>query len=128
MTIKDVTGRLARWSLFIQQFDFNIKHRPDITKGNADGLSRRPYNVTSLAALNPILSFPVENIVEMQKKDSDLACTYMITYLATKTLPSDEKLFRFIVYQHENFYLDENNFYIMFIAPRVGIELQQNLS
>ena len=68
MTIKDVTGRLARWSLFIQQFDFNIKHRPGITNGNAYGLSRRPYNVTSLAALNPILSFPVENIVEMQKK------------------------------------------------------------
>ena len=68
MTIKDVTGHLARWSLLIQQFDFNIKHRPGITNGNADGLSRHPYNVTSLAALNSILSFPVENIVEMQKK------------------------------------------------------------
>ena len=31
MTIKDVTGRLARWSLFIQQFDFDIKHRPGVT-------------------------------------------------------------------------------------------------
>ena len=28
MSIKDLTGRLARWSLFIQQFDFEIKHRP----------------------------------------------------------------------------------------------------
>ena len=28
MTIEDVTGRLARWSLFMQQFDFDIKHRP----------------------------------------------------------------------------------------------------
>lgn len=37
MTIKDVTGRLARWSLFIQQFDFDIKHRPGITNGNAVG-------------------------------------------------------------------------------------------
>ena len=33
----------------------------------------------------------------------------MITYLATKTLPNDEKLSRFIVHQHDNFYLDENN-------------------
>ena len=96
MTIKDVTGHLAHWSLLIQQFDFNIKHRPGITNGNADGLSCRLYNVTSLAALNSILSFPVENIVEMQKKkDSDLAP--MITYLATKTLPNDEKLSRFIL-------------------------------
>ena len=106
MTIKDVTGRLARWSLFIQQFDFGIKHRPGITNGNADGLSRRPYNITSLAALNPILSFSIEDIVEMQKKDSDLAP--MITYLATKTLPNNEKLSRFILYQHEYLYLDEN--------------------
>ena len=60
-----------------------------------------------IAALNPIFSFPVENIVEMQKKDSNLAP--MITYLATKTLPNDEKLSRFILHQHENFYLDENN-------------------
>lgn len=68
MTIKDVTGRLARWSLFIEQFDFDIKHRPGITNGNADGLSRRPYNITNLAALNPVLSFSVESIIEMQKK------------------------------------------------------------
>ena len=53
------------------------------------------------------MSFPVENIVEMQKKDFDLAP--MITYLATKTLPNDEKLSRFVVHQHENCYLDENN-------------------
>ena len=105
MTIKDVTGRLARWSLFIQQFDFDIKHRPGITNGNADGLSRQPYNITSLAALNHILSFSVENIVEMQKKDSDLAP--MITYMATKTLPNNEELSRFIFHQHENFYLDQ---------------------
>jgi hypothetical protein len=68
MTIKDVTGRLARWSLFIQQFDFDIKHRPGVTNGNADGLSRRPYSITHLAALNPILTFSIDNIVEMQKK------------------------------------------------------------
>ena len=56
-TTKDVTGRLARWSLFIQQFDFNIKHRPGITNGNADGLSRHPYNITNLAALCKICLF-----------------------------------------------------------------------
>ena len=42
----------------------------------------------------------------MQKKDSDLAS--MIEYLATKTLPSDEKLSRFILHQHEHFYLHEH--------------------
>ena len=60
--------------------------RPGITNGNADGLSRRSYSVTNLAALNPILSYSIENLEEMQKKDSDLVP--MITYLATKTLPT----------------------------------------
>ena len=48
----------------------------------------------------------VENIVEMQKKDSDLAP--MIIYLATKTLSNDEKVSRFILHQREHFYLNEN--------------------
>ena len=60
MTIKDVTGQLAHWSLFIQQFDFDIKHRPSVTNGNADVLSHRPYSITHFAALNPILTFSVD--------------------------------------------------------------------
>ena len=32
----------------------------------------------------------------------------MIRHLATKTLPNDEKLSRFILHQREHFYLDEN--------------------
>ena len=43
MNIKDATGRLARWSLLLQQYDFNIIHRPGKHHSNADGLSRRPY-------------------------------------------------------------------------------------
>ena len=27
MTVKDPTGRLAKWSLLLQQFDFTIHHR-----------------------------------------------------------------------------------------------------
>ena len=50
MSVKDVTGRFARWSLYIQQFDFEIKHRPGIANGNADGLSPRSYSHTHLLA------------------------------------------------------------------------------
>lgn len=28
VNVKDGTGRLARWALFIRQFDFKVKHRP----------------------------------------------------------------------------------------------------
>ena len=69
MKIKGVTGRLASWSLFIQQFDFDIKHRPRITNGNADRLSRRPYSVKNVAALDQLVSFSTDRICEMQEKD-----------------------------------------------------------
>jgi len=34
--------QLARWLAFIEQFDYEVVHRPGIKHGNADGLSRRP--------------------------------------------------------------------------------------
>ena len=35
-------AQLARWLVFIEQFDFELLHRPGIRHGNADGLSRKP--------------------------------------------------------------------------------------
>ena len=34
--------QLARWLTFIEQFDYEVVHRPGAKHGNADGLSRRP--------------------------------------------------------------------------------------
>ena len=38
--LKDTNSRLTRWSLSLQQYKFTITHRPGITNGNADALSR----------------------------------------------------------------------------------------
>ena len=35
-------AQLARWLVFIEQFDFDVLHRPGARHGNADGLSRKP--------------------------------------------------------------------------------------
>ncbi|KAK3100349.1 hypothetical protein FSP39_018534 [Pinctada imbricata] len=40
---KDASGRLGRWSLFLQSYNFDIVHRAG-SKNNADALSRRPYS------------------------------------------------------------------------------------
>ena len=40
MTIKDPNGRLARWAIFLQAFDFDIEHRSGIKHSNVDALSR----------------------------------------------------------------------------------------
>ncbi|XP_048252488.1 uncharacterized protein LOC125380443 [Haliotis rufescens] len=41
--IKQETGRLARWSLMLQEYDYEIEHRAGKANTNADALSRIPY-------------------------------------------------------------------------------------
>ncbi|CAG2216284.1 unnamed protein product [Mytilus edulis] len=45
-SIKQSTGRLARWSVLLQGYSFDICYREGSKNGNADGLSRREYSVT----------------------------------------------------------------------------------
>ena len=40
--LKNIQGMLARWLAKLQQFHFEIIHRPGTQHGNADGLSRCP--------------------------------------------------------------------------------------
>ena len=40
MNITDPTARLARWSIYLQAYEFKIVHRKGTTNGNADALSR----------------------------------------------------------------------------------------
>ena len=42
LNIRDPTGRLARWALYIQAFDVEIIHRKGVIHCNADTLSRPP--------------------------------------------------------------------------------------
>lgn len=42
-TIKHTIARLIRWALKLQEYTFDIKHRPGIKHQNCDALSRRPY-------------------------------------------------------------------------------------
>lgn len=42
---RDAQGRLGRWALFLQQYKYDIMHRPGRQNQVADGLSRREYPV-----------------------------------------------------------------------------------
>ncbi|CAC5392469.1 unnamed protein product [Mytilus coruscus] len=50
-TIKNIQGRLGRWALELQGYDFEIMHRPG-KKNNADALSRRNEIEQTVAAMS----------------------------------------------------------------------------
>ena len=41
---KDPTGKFTRWALTLQAYNFVIEYRKGINNGNADGISRIPWN------------------------------------------------------------------------------------
>ena len=58
MSLKDLSGRLARWSLRLQCFDFNIEHRKGSNNVVAYTLSRKvdecALTGSELLDINPI--------------------------------------------------------------------------
>ena len=58
-SLKNPSGRLARWISFLQSYSFTIEYKPGKAHGNADALSRRPYAETGVDA-----DEPVEKILE----------------------------------------------------------------
>ena len=101
MKISEPTGKLARWSLLIQQFDFDIVHRPGVKNGNADALSRRPY--TNIRALDTE-GVAYDQIRDQQQKDTDLF--NLVQYLQEGVLPDNDDQARRILLEHDNYYLD----------------------
>ena len=105
---KVAEGRLQRWQLFLQSFDFTIYHRPGSHNVVADTLSRIPDSSTSLP-----ISFPVAKSIKafcigaipVDKERSfiqrlrtaqhqDIELIPLIIFLKEGTLPSDSALSR----------------------------------
>ena len=87
MNVKDATGRLARWALLLQQYNFVIIHRPGCQYGNADASSKRLYPTTNLNALQQSES-ETDKIREKQRKDPELS--EIMDYFQNDVLPSSD--------------------------------------
>ena len=107
MSLRDPTGRLARWALTLQGYDFNIQYRPGKNHSNADAVSRGVYTI-SQQTLVPKTS--TEKMQNAQNRDDKLQP--LVQYLKDGTLPkdalTDEKLMR----QESQHFLSDMTFYI----------------
>ena len=45
----DPIGQQARWLEIMEEYDFQVEHRPGVRHGNADSVSRRPCRIVSCA-------------------------------------------------------------------------------
>ena len=63
---KDPKGRLARWIVILQPYQFEIHYKAGRLNGDADGLSRREYPPPSLNNIG------FQTIRELQREDPDL--------------------------------------------------------
>ena len=105
MGIKDPTGKLARWALQLQHYDFEIIHRPGKSNGNADAISRVPYSNLHITAINtPGVQF--DTVHDLQRRDPDLQ--NLITYLESNQLPHDNRVARTLLLHIDDFYLDDD--------------------
>ena len=102
MNIREPTGRLARWAVLLQQYDFEIVHRSGKSNGNADALSRRDYDTLIAAVDTP--GVQTAKIKDLQRKDPALAD--IIEYLEFDVLPSDGKAAKKLLYTIEQYHLD----------------------
>ena len=72
--VKDTGGRLTRWLLFLQQFNFTIEYKKGTTHSNTDTLSRRPPDSSMVAAVETCTFFADPDILtKAQNEDSQLA-------------------------------------------------------
>ena len=76
---REPTGRLARWSLYLQHFDMEIHYRPGKLHQNTEALSRSPV----YAIVNP--KYFVDDWINAQQEDK--FCKVLIEKHTGKALP-----------------------------------------
>lgn len=91
MNLKDPNGRLTRWALKLQPYNYKVIHRKGSDHAHVDAPSRYPlqsqHQVHSIISTPLIPDLTLENIKINQQQD--LFLNLCIQYLKHKSLPSD---------------------------------------
>ena len=133
LSAKDPTGKLTRWALTLQVYDFVIEYRKGINNGNADGLSRIPWTqLQTEAKREPKQSqqesvmaitedpFNKDEIRRLQEADQELQ--QKIAYLKDGTLPEIAKENKMILRNIEDYLLDDEILYHIYCPKTATAE------
>ena len=66
-TVKNPHRRLTRWSMELQEFDYEVQHRKGVNNGNADALSRLPFPSSEVSAISET---PESAIIDQHSADA----------------------------------------------------------
>ncbi|KAL5457235.1 hypothetical protein EMCRGX_G034481 [Ephydatia muelleri] len=72
LSAQKMEGRLCRWALALQEFDFTIKYRRGSSNANADALSRVPTIPSTCAGTVTVPELTLEDVAQEQGKDEVL--------------------------------------------------------
>ncbi|CAC5384529.1 unnamed protein product [Mytilus coruscus] len=129
ITKEKSTGRLARWAMFLQSYDYEIIHKKGTANGNADALSRRPYGTEIVtittatvesstqteatfieldpyASICEITTSPKEKVVNDQRTDENFKD--VIKYILDKELPDKTRQARKTVIESQDYIIDDD--------------------
>jgi hypothetical protein len=111
MNLKDPHGRLARWALFLQEFNFKIQYVPG-KKHHVDALSRTVLPEPPISALN----IPFSNLAGLKRAQrEDPSLNPIIQFITQDVLPDSRPHARTIMLKHENFIVEDGILY--YIGP-----------
>ena len=107
------SGKLARWSQTIAEFDVEIRYWPGRVHGNAEALSRSPMENVAAELAGGVNQVAVgrSEMAEQQRQDPKLKV--LVDYKEQGVLPSDERLTMKTVVESSQFSLMDGILYFV---------------